>query len=107
MKLKITIIIVITAFGFGFLPLTVNGNTALERWHFGPWQSQGMISWGSEMIVFDFGRNGLWSYNGSWRRLSYWDPNDMLTWGKSNLVVDFGSHGVWTYDTVSWEKIAL
>ena len=89
------------------LPLSVQSGTDIERWAFGPWQTQSMISWGDEVLIVDFGKNGLWHYDGSWRRLSYWDPEDMLTWGDSNLIVNFGSHGLWKFDRSTWEKIAL
>ena len=78
-----------------------------QRWTYGPWQTENMVSLGSEILIVDFGENGLWRYDGSWMRLSHLDPLNMISWGESNLVVDFGSHGLWRYDRSEWDKIAL
>ena len=78
-----------------------------QRWTYGPWQAENMVSLGSEILIVDFGENGLWSYDGTWIRLSHLDPLSMITWGESNLVVDFGSHGLWKFNQSEWEKIAL
>ena len=78
-----------------------------QRWAYGPWQTENMVSLGNQILIVDFGRNGLWSYDGTWMRLSHLDPLHMVTWGESNLVVDFGPHGLWKFDRSEWEKIAL
>ena len=106
MKLK-KIMILVLVIGVCYTPLMVSSNTETERWAFGPWQTQSMISWGNDMLVVDFGQNGLWSYDGSWIRLSILDPKSMITMGESNLIVDFGSRGLWKFDKLTWEKIAL
>lgn len=99
--------ILVVLIGFCFAPLHVSSNTETERWTFGPWQIQSMLSWGSDRLIVDFGQNGLWSWDGSWIRLSHLDPERMVTLGESHLVVDFGSHGLWKYDKSVWERIAL
>ena len=106
MKLKLLMTLVISV---AFLGLSLSAGWAkeTERWTYGPWQTQNMVSLGNEILVVDFGRNGLWSYDGTWIRLSHLDPQRMVTWGESNLVVDFGSHGLWKFDRSKWEKIAL
>jgi hypothetical protein len=91
---------------FCTLPNSLRAVTGAERWTAGPWQSQGMISWGNEDLVVDFGINGLWNYNGSWIQLSRWNPKSIVAWGNGNLTVDFGSHGLWNYGGESWLRIA-
>ena len=106
MKLnKIMILLILV--GIFSVPAQLSSSTKAGKWTFGPWQTQSMISWGSDMLVVDFGPNGLWGYDGSWRRLSYMNPEKMITWGESYLVVDFGTHGLWKFDRSVWEKIAL
>ena len=90
------------------------GDGSTVQWTMGPWQQQGMVSWGADRLVVDFGSNGLWNFDGSWIRLSHWDPQSMVVWGQEKatcgagcLVVDFGSHGLWNHDGTSWQKIAL
>jgi hypothetical protein len=78
------------------LPNNLRATAGAERWTAGPWQSQGMLSWGNEWFVVDFGVNGLWNYNGSWTQLSKLNPERMAAWGNGNLTVDFGSYGIWT-----------
>lgn len=106
MKLKSTMILILTGC---LLSIAVSASSTKEtgRWTYGPWQTQDMVSLGNEILVVDFGQNGLWSYDGSWIRLSHLDPQRMVTWGDSNLVVDFGAHGLWKFDRSTWEKIAL
>jgi len=54
-----------------FVPQIVATETEVERWTFGPWQPEHMLSWGSENLVVDFGANGLWNYDGrSWTKLA-------------------------------------
>ncbi len=77
------------------------------QWISAPWQAQDMITLGKDILIVDFGRNGLWSYDGTWANLSRFDPLRMVNWGGSSLVVDFGPHGLWTYDQSKWVKIAL
>lgn len=77
-----------------------------DRWVIGSWQAEEMISVDSEILVVDFGLNGVWSYNGSWTQLSRWNPRTMVCWGGKYLAVDFGKHGLWNYDGRSWSKIA-
>lgn len=91
---------------FFSLPQFLLADTDVDKWTAGPWQSQGMISWGGENLVVDFGNNGLWNYNGSWIQLSRWNPEHLTAWGKRYLTVDFGSNGLWNFDGNSWEKIA-
>lgn len=93
--------------GCFLIPLGAYSGNDTARWTFGPWQTQDMVSWGSEKLVVDFGPNGLWRYDGSWIRLSLWDPEGIVVLGNSNLVVNFGSNGLWEYDGTSWEQIAL
>lgn len=106
MKIK-HLIILLVLMGVTLIPLSLSSNTEIERWTFGPWQTQSMISWGDDLLIVDFGENGLWSYDGEWIRLSHLNPKSMVTWGDSFLVVDFGSHGLWKYDRSTWEQIAL
>lgn len=101
------LMILLALIGVLCLPLTASSSTETERWTSGPWQAQSMISWGSDTLIVDFGVNGLWSYDGSWIRLSHLNPRNMITWGESYLVVDFGSHGLWKFDRSAWTKIAL
>lgn len=72
----------------------------------GPWQAQEMVSFADDMLVMDFGVNGLWIFDGSWIQLSRWDARSMVAWGQNNLAVDFGGKGLWSYDGNSWSKIA-
>ena len=106
MRLKLFILMTISVL-FLALPLSVGVTKETQRWTYGPWQIQNMVSVGNEILIVDYGQNGLWSYDGTWMRLSHLDPLRMVTWGKSNLVVDFGSHGLWKFDQSTWEKIAL
>ena len=106
MKLKQLMVFVISV-GFFFLFAHVGLAKDIGRWTYAPWQTQDMIALGQDILVVDFGRNGLWSYDGTWMRLSHLDPLRMVTWGESNLVVDFGPHGLWTYDQSEWKKIAM
>lgn len=89
----------------GGIPATGTTETRVEQWTTGPWQHQGMVSWGNDKLVVDFGVNGLWNFNGSWIRLSHWNPESMLVWGEQNLAVDFGVHGLWNYDGNEWNRI--
>ena len=77
------------------------------QWTSAPWQAEDMISLDKDILVVDFGPNGLWSYDGTWVNLSRFDPLRMVSWGGSGLAVDFGPHGLWVYDQSKWEKIAL
>ena len=95
-------------------PVISLGDATTVQWTSGPWQQQGMVPWGNDRLVVDFGPNGMWNFNGSWIRLSHWDPQSMVVWGQDKatcgagcLVVDFGSHGLWNHDGTSWQKIAL
>ena len=106
LKLKLLMTLVISVV-FLSLPLSAGSSKETERWTYGPWQTQNMVSLGNKILIVDFGPNGLWSYDGTWMRLSHLDPLRMVTWGEANLVVDFGSHGLWTYDQSEWVKIAL
>ena len=92
---------------FFLMPQYIMATDKVEDWTVGPWQAQKMIAWGSDRLVVDFGRNGLWEYDGSWIKLSYLDPEGIIAWSDFNLVVDFGSRGLWKYDGSSWEQIAL
>ena len=105
MKLKLFIksVILVALLGLPFSATTKE----TQRWTYGPWQTEHMVSLGNQILFVDFGRNGLWSYDGTWMRLSHLDPLRMVTWGETNLVVDFGSHGLWKFDKSKWEKIAL
>ncbi len=104
MKLKI---LINTVFLVGLLCVALSATAKeTQRWTYGPWQTEHMVSLGNQILIVDFGQNGLWSYDGTWMRLSHLDPLRMVTWGESNLVVDFGSHGLWKFDQSEWEKIA-
>ncbi len=107
MKIKSTIIFLVMVIGFFFAHLGMSSTAETERWTNGPWQTQAMLSWGSDVLIVDFGPNGLWSYDGSWIQLSHLDPENMVAWGDANLVVDFGSRGLWKFDRLFWEKIVL
>ena len=105
MKIKLLIHSVIL---LAFLSVPLSATTKeTQRWTYGPWQTENMVSLGSEILIVDFGENGLWRYDGTWMRLSHLDPLSMITWGESKLVVDFGSHGLWRYDQSKWVKLAL
>jgi hypothetical protein len=106
MRLKKILLCFILAGFFGF-PMSASSEKETERWAYGPWQTEAMLSLGNEVLIVDYGQNGLWSYNGSWIRLSHLDPLRMVKWGESVLVVDFGSHGLWKFDQAEWVKIAL
>lgn len=90
-----------------FIPQIAAADTGVERWTFGSWQAEHMLSWGAKNLVVDFGVNGLWNFDGSWIRLSLWNPEKLAVWGKQNLAVDFGPHGLWNYDGRSWTRLAL
>jgi hypothetical protein len=90
---------------FGVMGVASQAESMFEHWRSGPWQYQGMVSFGDDKLVVDFGENGLWNFNGSWLRLSHWNPESMVSWGEQNLAVDFGTHGLWNYDGVSWNRI--
>ena len=92
---------------FVLLPQYIMASNKVEKWAVGPWKTQHMVAWGSDLLVVDFGPNGLWKYNGSWTKLSYLDPEGIIALSDSKLVVNFGSRGLWKYDNHSWEQIAL
>lgn len=71
-----------------------------------PWVPEALQAWGGHRLAVDFGPRGLWSYDGSWIRLSYWNPEAMESWGGDALAVNFGSHGLWTYDGVVWTRLS-
>ncbi len=88
----------------------IPGGTVLpapERPSAHPWVSEGLQAWGGHRLAVDFGLRGLWSYDGSWIRLSYWNPEAMEAWGGDKLAVNFGPHGLWTYDGVVWIRLSL
>ena len=89
------------------IPHRLMANQVIGSFGEEPWQPQDMISWGTDCALVDFGTNGLWKYDGSWRLISHWDSKHMITWGESNLIVDFGQYGLYSYDGKSWEKIAV
>ena len=97
----LTLVLVIVS----LFPVELHAATEVESWTAGHWRTQDMISWGGTQLVVDFGINGLWSYNGSWIRLSRWNPEGMVVWG-SNLAVNFGDNGLWNYDGSTWKKLA-
>ena len=92
---------------FLLMPHHMLASNSKENWTIGPWETQQMFAWGSDLLVVDFGSNGLWKYDGSWTKLSYLDPVGIIALSDSQLVVNFGSRGLWKYDGRSWEQIAL
>ena len=106
MKLKFIVFLVIFV-GLCCFPFGASIGKETQKWTYGPWEIQDMIALGNDFLVVDFGQNGLWSYDGSWIRMSHLDPQRMLEWGESTLVVDFGEHGLWKFDHSQWAKIAL
>ena len=93
--------------GCFLMPQCIMASNKVESWTVGPWKTQEMVAWGSDLLVVDFGPNGLWRYDGSWTKLSYLDPEGMIALSDSNLIVNFGSRGLWKYDNRLWEQIAL
>ncbi|MGI9535568.1 MAG: hypothetical protein ACR2PB_00755 [Desulfocapsaceae bacterium] len=89
------------------IPQQILSSNNKENWTVGPWKTQQMFAWGSDLLVVDFGPNGLWKYDGSWTKLSNLDPEGIIALSESKLVVNFGSRGLWKYDGSSWEQIAL
>ena len=49
-----------------------------------------MFAWGSDLLVVDFGSNGLWKYDGSWTKLSYLDPVGIIALSDSHTGSEFG-----------------
>ena len=88
------------------LPGGAIGGNEIDRWTAGSWSLQDMISWGDEMLIVDYGVNGLWKFDGGWSQLSRWDPDKIVAWNKNNLAVDFGNRGLWTYNGSSWTRIS-
>jgi len=89
------------------LPQHIVATSNTESWTVGPWKTQDMFAWGSDLLVVDFRPNGLWKHDGSMTKLSYLDPVGIIALSDSKLVVNFGSRGLWQYDGRSWEQIAL
>ena len=58
------------------LPQHIVATSNTESWTVGPWKTQEMFAWGSDLLVVDFEPNGLWKHGGSWTKLSYLDPGD-------------------------------
>lgn len=92
---------------FFLMPQYLMASDKVESWTVGPWQAQEMVAWGSDLLLVDFGPNGLWKYDGAWTKLSYLDPEGIIALSDSKLVVNFGSRGLWKYDNRAWEQIAV
>ena len=107
MKLKNIYIAIITLVLLCLIPPIAGATKVIGSWVTQPWQPEGMISWGTDDVLVDFGPNGLWKYDGSWLRISHWDPKHMITWSASKLIVDFGQNGLYCYDGEAWERIAV
>ena len=107
MKPRKSLVVIYACLAFSLIPQIVPATQVIGNWVAGPWQPEDMISWGSDNVLVDFGSNGLWSYDGSWIRISHWNPKRMITWSESKLIVDFGQNGLYCYDGEDWKKIAI
>jgi hypothetical protein len=66
-------------------------------------------TYGKQQIICDFGKRGVWLYDGTWRQLSAADPDWIIgTWRTDTLgpdyqygvrlVGDFGDMGLWVWE---------
>ncbi len=107
MKLIKSFVYLLILIVFFLMPQYTMATNKAESLTLGSWEAQGVVAWGSDRLIVDFGSNGLWSYDGSWIRLSHLDPEGIIAWSDAKLVVNFGPRGLWKYDGHSWEQIAL
>ncbi len=58
-------------------------------------------------LAVDFGPNGVWHYNDTWRRLTPWNPGSAGVAGWSEgLAADFDAKGLWGFNGITWRRLA-